>query len=196
MFYNFFMNQIHYLFLGGGFLIIGLFVFFFGFSPSPKTPLETAVSAVADQQSQKTALISLEKTENTDEYALIVHNPAKKPIQSVQLFLGFSSEILSVSNLHLPENPVLELAFAGNGFGIDSDNGLIRITTAYAGKATDGVEKFPVALITIKKQDTSSPAFLSFPLQDQSKTQQIITLENGKMINILDTEKIKNFVIQ
>lgn len=185
------MNQIPYVFLGGGFLIIGIFTFFFGFSgTSVHTPLEKTVISVEQMQANQSAWVSIEK--QNDKYAVVIENPKKKNIQSVELTIAYPSQIISVSNLSLPSPAVLELVFPGKSFEIDDTNGLISITAGFAGKAQNIPERFVVATFAAKKQ-TPETGFFSFPLHSENKTQQIIILENEKMLNIIDMQKLKNF---
>lgn len=185
------MNQVYYVFLGGGFLVIGIFTFFFSFSgTSIKTPLEKTVASVEQMQSERSAWVTIEK--QNDTYAVVIENPKKKNIQSVELTIAYPSQIISVSNLSIPSPAVLELVFPGKAFEIDDTNGLISITAGFAGKAQNIPERFVVATFSAKKEKTET-GFFSFPLHREEKTQQIIILENEKMLNIIDTQKLKNF---
>ncbi len=190
------MNQVHYLFAGGGFLVIGAFVFFFYFfgnyHPTSKTPLEQTIQSVQHTSSQQTAWASLEKIKGEDTIRVVVHNPEQKNIQSVQITLAYNPEDIEVSDLRIPENAVLELVFPGKGFEIDAQKGAITITAGYAGKSTNIPESFAIATFVAKKKQEST-SFFSFPKVENVDAQQITIIQDNQMVNIVDPKKLVNF---
>lgn len=185
-----------YMFIGGGFLIIGIFIFLFGFSPekTPSTQFEKTIEDVQNSLSQKTAWVNIEK-KNNNTYSLIINNPKKENIQSVQLQINYNANIIKISNLSLPESPILELAFSGKGFLIDEKNGTIQITTGFAGKSNNIPEKFEIALFDAEKKEEKTLSFFSFPNLKDENAQQIIIFQNNNLVNILDEKKLKNFAL-
>lgn len=186
------MKQSWYVIVGGFLLGLGTLVVFLNFNtPSPTSSLQKAVQQVDQKQLLESAWFEIQNTNIPNRYAVVVKNPKKLPIQSVQAIIQYPSHLVSIENLSIPSSALLELVFPGDSFGINPTEGVVTIVAGYAGKAETSELSFPIAEFDMKKISDTSPAFLSFAQNVKGISSQIIIIHNNEMKNILGTSMLK-----
>lgn len=118
---------------------------------------------------------------------VVILNPEKAPVYSVQSWIKFNPNVFSLSNLS-DNNSDFPLAAPGE-FKIMNDKGEVRIGRAVAGNAASA-ERIVIAdfLLEVKKNPNGSTLeFMEFSGDDIGKT-AIITISNNIPANILSNK--------
>jgi len=158
-------------------------------------PLLALVKAQKDAYN-KTAELLLDIKENTEKevsFSVILLNPKKEKITSVQSWISFSKEVLKGQKVDI-KTELFSLSAPGEK-GFDTKKGLVKIGIATEEGKSVEEEKIHIADITFTKTSKGFASLEFFNPGKNGKTRVMAQIEGG-LQNILKKEELKPVILK